>query len=306
MAIGKTSVTTSGASFKNVIGVGTVQILGINPTADEMETLMGYKPQNEPVYVGSQTDADGKEVKFCRIGVVVKTVAEECGGIETTGMMNFFIRDAKMTSQAGKTKVMDNYRRTAWVTAEDFKAGKAPIYSNGPARICTKTWAPLYNGEEALTNMLATFLRIPSADAWDDKAKKMIDNPRLSSIEDATLRFDDVQKIIKGDISEVKEMLAYQPDNKMKVLFTIRVDQNTGKMYQDIFTDMVLSANSNNYNRLAKEVDGILARALEAGRTVNTIYEVSDLHYYEVEASQVAENTEEAPAAPAATEDNPW
>ena len=113
MAVAKGTKSAEAAEIKRFIGIAPCYVVAVNPNKDQIKSLMGYEPKEEPVYTGVQ-DVDGKQINFARITFVIKTDVEKCG-IETTQMMTFFIRNQyRKGSQSGKYQVIDEYGRTAW------------------------------------------------------------------------------------------------------------------------------------------------------------------------------------------------
>ena len=107
LAISKGSESKEAAEIKRYIGIGACKVVGFNPTKAQIKELMGYEPNEEPVYVGTQ-DIDGKQVKFARISIVVRTIPEKCSGIETTQMLTFFLRNQyRQSNQKGTYQVGD-------------------------------------------------------------------------------------------------------------------------------------------------------------------------------------------------------
>lgn len=307
MAVAKGQQSGEAAEIKRYIGVGAVNILAVNPTKAQIKELMGYEPQEEPTYVGVQ-EVDGKAVNFARVDFVVRT-DEEKTGINCTGRVSFFVRNQYVRgSQSGKYQVIDNYTNTAWATEDIIKAKEQVMYANGPAKLIG-AYRPAYVGEWALMNFIRQYLCIGSSGetngydyingTWVEKTGDALNDCECS------LSVEEIQNMFKGNFSPIKDAIALQPTNKVKLLFGIKVDTSVtpNREYQDIYTGYVLRNNANNYSKLQEKVED----AKNNGGLSNRIYEFCDLKEYKVEATPF-NNTPEAedPFANAATEKTPW
>lgn len=280
MAVAKGAVSTEAAEIKRYIGIAPCYVVGVNPTKAQIKELMGFEPKEEPVYTGVQ-DVDGKQVNFARITFVIKTDVEKCG-IETTQMMTFFIRNQyRKGSQSGKYQVIDEYGRTAWATEDVIKAKGKIYYKDGTmAANITQNYRPIYVGEEELTNFLKAYLNIPNAmdyinGSWVTKSG--------DALKDCECRLEEIPNYFKGNFKELKDAIALQPNNKVKILFGIRVGDD-GKEYQDLYSRNVLKNNSTNIAGLQKEIED----SKNNGGLSNRIYEFCELKEYKVEATDLS------------------
>ena len=245
MAFSK-GVESKEVEFKLYTGVGTVQVVAVNPTKDKLEAIYGRTFDNDPAYVSEVTVGEGNKVLNARIDFIIKTVADKCDGIDYVTKMPFFIqKEYRYNRDKTKVQVIDKYGRTAWVTVEQAKNHEIPMYSNGPANI-DKDYRPCYVGEEDLTEFIKTYLRIPNVMKYVREENKwvMVEHP-----EECEARLDNIEKYFKGDFSEVKQAIALQPINKVKVLFGVRTTDDN-KQYQTVLTQMVLRSSVNDYSKL--------------------------------------------------------
>lgn len=284
MAFASGKQTTDGASVARYIGVAPIYVLGVNPTKSELEGYYNTSLEKEPEYTGSKDN-----VPFVRIDFVVKTDATRSNNIDLTTKVTFFLRREKRVNRDNtKVQVIDKYGRTAWVTNEQLKAKEIPMYTNGPANL-DADYRPVYNGEENLTNFIKTYLNIPSVQKYVNGAWVMVDNPQ-----DCEARLEHIEDYFKGNFQELKEIIAMQPNNKVKALFGVRAADN-GSLYQDVFGDMFLRNNSTDYTRLEKEV----TERKNNGAYPNSLFTICDLREYTVEATNLDSSTVEV-------EDDPW
>lgn len=209
MAVGKTS--KGGARPTFYVGVAPVKVLAVNPTAKQIEELMGYAPKQEPTYVGER-EIDNKKIKTARVSFIIETVGEP----SIKAMPTFFLDNrVESGTQSGKLHVIDNYVRDCWVTPEDLEAKKVPVYSNGPARVDAATMHKVRVGEIALTKFFQTFLKVPQIDRWDSESRTFVHNDKVASKEDCILTLDNVKDYFAGNFDEIKDLLALQPDNSV-------------------------------------------------------------------------------------------
>jgi hypothetical protein len=273
----------AGAGIKRYYGIGIVNILGVNPDKDTFEKLRGFAPASDPVYIGEQ---DG--VKFARIDFIAKTAPEDNKGIETTVAASIYIRNRfRFNGDHTKVQVIDKYGRTGWATEKECENHQIPQYANGPANI-DADYRPCFDGEEILTDFLKIYLNIPSVEKWENKkVVGIIDNPQQ-----AEARLNEVEKYFNGDFRELVEVLGYQPDNKVKMMFGIKTNED-GRQFQVAYANKILRPNAKN-TTLIDDIQGRKAN----GFAPSTEYYYGDLTEYTVEPTNL-EAPVEAPKEPA-------
>ena len=280
MAIGKVSQSTEAIEIKRYVGVAPVKVLAVNPDKATLEKYFNTTLENDPVYTGEK---DG--VKFARVDFLVQTDMDKCG-VDMITRLSFFLRDEKRYNRdKTKIQVIDEYGRTAWASAEEFKEKRIPIYSNGSAANITNNYRAIYNGEENLTNFVRTYLNIPNAMKYVNNTWIMIENPS-----DAECRFDSIADWFNGKFTDIKNINTLMPDNKIKVLFGVRTAEN-GNQYQDYFNRFFMSNGSSSFDKMKKE----LTAATTNGAYPNTEFEVCTIKEYIVNETTVADNTFETP-----------
>jgi len=276
MAFSTGRESTEGGSVKRYIGVAPVNILAVNPSKEQLEGIYGTTLDKAPEYVGS-LDVEGKKVPYARIDFIVKSDPEKCGGIEMVTKVSYFLRkEYRFNKEGTKVQVIDKYGRTAWVTKEQAATYEIPQYANGPANL-DKDYRPVYVGEEALTNFIKAFLVIPNVQKYVDGKWIMVDNPS-----ECEARLGEVDKLFNNDFKEVKEIIGYQPNNKVKVLFGVRTTDD-GRQFQAAFTEKVLTNATSDYSKL----DAELKERKNAGAYPNTEFVVGPLNEYKVEATAI-------------------
>ena len=102
MAFGKGKESaSSGSSFVKHMGIGTFEIVAINPNAKELTELTGKQVEQDPVYV-----TDKGDYKTARVCVYLRNATGGATGNFIT-QVNFFIDGQVKKSQKGTVKVID-------------------------------------------------------------------------------------------------------------------------------------------------------------------------------------------------------
>lgn len=299
MAFSKGMESKEGNAVKRYIGVAPVFVLAVNPNKAELEKLYNTQLENDPEYLGEvEVGEDKHKVQNIRLDFIVKTDAEKCGGIEFTTKVPFFIRkEYRYNRDKTKVQVIDKYGRTAWVTIEQAKAHEIPVYKNGPANI-DKDYRPLYSGEEELTKFIKAYLNIPNVMKYVNDTWVMVDNP-----EDCEARLENITDYFNGNFKELRDVIALQPNNKVKVLFGVKtIDDN--KQYQAVYNQMFLRNITTDYSKL----DENLQERKAAGAYPTTEFTVCDLKEYNVESTDLSNSgaTGDMPFPPSNDGGTPW
>lgn len=297
MAFAKGTESTDGAIVKRYTGVAPCYVVGVNPSKSELEAIYGTTIENVPEY-RSTVEQDGKKVETVRIDFIVKTDPTKSNDIEMTSKVALFLRkEYRFNRDKTKVQVIDKYGRTAWVTIEQAKAHEVPVYANGPANL-DADYRPCFVGEEDITNFIKAYLNIPNVMKYVDNKWVMVDNP-----EDCVARLDSIEKYFAGDYTELKEVINLQPNNKVKILFGVKTNDD-GKQYQSVFTQMFMKNGVRDYSKLAKELEDRKA----AGAYPTTEFFVGDLKEYTTEATSFAAPTSSINpfATDAMDSDNPF
>lgn len=304
MAVARGKESSEGGEVKRYIGVAPVFVLAVNPNKAKLEEIYGTSLENEPSYIGEvEIGADKRKVAQVRLDFIVKTDGDKCkdsqgNPIDAVTRVSFFIRDAFRTNTNGdKVQVIDKYGRTAWVTKDQYTKREIPVYSNGPANL-DKDYRACYWGEEQLTNFIRAYLNIPSVMKYVDKKWILIDKP-----EEAEIRFDHIADYFKGDFKELEEILTYQPQNKVKVLFGVRTTDDN-KQYQAVYTEMFLKNGVTDYSKLDKDVQ----ERKNAGAYPTTEFKVCDLEVYQVKPTDLSSQSAvgDMPDFSVGPNSNPW
>lgn len=299
LAIGKTQESTETQEFKKYVGVGSSYVVAVNPTKKELEEIYGHEMANDPEYV---VDTDnGKEA---RITFIVKTDPSICNGIEITNRVMFTLRNAPAYNKdQSKVQVIDKYGNTTWANTEDAKAGKKLFSTTGKELKIDSSYRMACVGEADLIGFLKAYLNVGDAfnyvnDSWVKK----------DNADDFLFGLEHIKDYFSGNFSEIKDAIALQPNNKVKLLYGVRT-KDDGKQYQTVATrnGMVLlnSAGSKALDKLEKD----LANAKNAGSYASTDFRVQPLAEYSVEPTDLSTaptTSTDGQGSEASMGDMPW
>ena len=283
MAISKGNASKEAQEFKRFIGVCPVFVKAVNPNKAEHEKLFNTTLEEAPVYVQDKEDNDGNSYKNVRISVVLQPDVEKIGFDMPLVTMPLFITNQKQHgTNSGKYQVVDKYGRFAWATEAEISAKEIPTYSNGKKADISNDYRIAYVGEEDLTNFIRVFLCIPSITKWDNNEKCMVPNTDVKPEEcECRLDIETFEKFFKGDFSDIKDILGFQPTNKVKVCLGVRTDAN-GKLFQSVYTKKFISNAATNYSSLDKALQADIAYATTHNKALSTEYSAKAVHEYSV------------------------
>lgn len=305
MAISKGNASKEAQEFKRYIGVCPVFVKAVNPNKLEHEKLFNTTLEEAPVYVQDKEDANGNSYKNVRISVVMQPDIEKIGFEMPIVTMPLFVTNQKQFGvKSGKYKVVDKYGRFTWATESEIQSKTTPTYTDKETGETKKfdidmTSARIsYVGEEELTDFIRTFLCIPEITKWDNDKKCMVPNNDAKPEEcECRLEVESFEKLFKGDFSEIKEILGFQPNNKIKVCLGVRTDANSGKLFQSVYTKKFMSNASTNYNRLDKMLQADAEYAAKNNKVLNTEYSAEAVHEYSVTPTNFSTVPENAPSS---------
>lgn len=283
MAISKGNASKEAQEFKRFIGVCPVFVKAVNPNKAEHEKLFNTTLEEAPVYVQDKEDNDGNSYKNVRISVVLQPDVEKIGFDMPLVTMPLFITNQKQHgANSGKYQVVDKYGRFAWATEAEISAKEIPTYNNGKKADISNDYRIAYVGEEDLTNFIRAFLCIPSITKWDNNEKCMVPNTDVKPEEcECRLDIETFEKFFKGNFSEIKDILGFQPTNKVKVCLGVRTDAN-GKLFQSVYTKKFISNAATNYSSLDKALQADIDYATTHNKALSTEYSAKAVHEYSV------------------------
>lgn len=275
MAFSKGKESTEGSVVKRYIGVAPVFVLGVNPSKFELEKLYGIELENAPEYLTETEigqEGDKHKVPQVRIDFIVQTDPEKCNGIDMKTKVSFFLaKEVRYNRDGTKVQVINKYGETTWLPIENAKAGTVPESLSWfePA-----DFRPAFIGEEELTAFIKAYLNIPNK-SYRKKNGEVVEIPNKA---DAEARLDKVQDYFKGDFSELRNVIALQPKNKVKCMFGVKTTDDN-KQYQAVYTQKFLKNNVTDYSKLDEELQERKAN----GAYPNVEFSICDLKEYVVE-----------------------
>ncbi|MBQ9391997.1 MAG: hypothetical protein IJU02_07420 [Lachnospiraceae bacterium] len=285
MGFSKGNVSTEGAELKRYVGVASVFVRGINPTKEELSKFFNREIENSVDYVG-QLDTENGKVDTIRIDFLVEADKEKYPDVDLKSRVTIFLRKEARISKAGKKQVIDKYGRTAWATPEEIEQKVIPVYSNGKPANIDKDYRVAYSGEEDLVKFLIAYLNIPSPQKYVNGEWVMQEANKLP---DCEAMLECIDSYFKGDIGELKQIIGFQPTNKVKVLFGVRTADD-GRQFQTTYTRMFLKNGVSDYSKLDKEVK----EAQNAGALSTCTFECTELHEYKIDSTDFAEDVKAA------------
>lgn len=284
LSIGKTQESREGSDFKRYIGLGSSYVLAVNPSKKELDELRGFESKEEPVYV-----KDGENGKEVSIHFLVRTDPNACNGVEMTNLVMFTLRPQKAyNNDKTRLQVIDDYGNYAWTDVDEHNPSGFALPAP-TAKVDPKTARIAMDGECDLVDFLKKYLGVPSSLNYVNGAWVLADNA-----EEGKFRLEHLKDYFNGDFSELREALALQPKNKLKLLYGIKTKED-GKQVQTVATKgeffLYNNAGSKAYTKLEKD----LASAKNAGKFSNVEFRVQELAEYEVQPTNL-ENLTSSPA----------
>lgn len=287
MAFSKGNVSTESAELKRYVGVASVYVRGINPTKEELGKFFDREIENETEYI-STVDTENGKVDTVRLDFLVEADKEKYN-LDLRSRVTIFLRKECRVSRAGKKQIIDKYGRTAWATPEEIEQKAIPMYSNGKPANIDKDYRIAYSGEEDLVKFLIAYLNIPSPQRYVNGQWQMLEPAKLP---DCEAMLESIDSYFKGDVRELKSIIGFQPNNKVKVLFGVRTADD-GRQFQTTYTRMFLKNSVNDYSKLDKEVK----EAQASGALSTCTFDCTELHEYKVDSTDFTEEV---------TTDTPW
>ncbi len=275
-------------SFRKFIGFASMKVVAINPSRQELESLLGRELQRDTEYISMR-----ENIECSRIDFWLKPV-DENSPIPLIKYTAFLKRQA-MKSQAGKNKVIDRYGNTAWVTDEEFKNQAVPKSAAGKSLGIIPPYELCCDGQDVLVDFLRPWLNIPNALRYD-AAVGFVPKDK-AELEKSECHLDNFKNYWKGDISEIKNLLSLAKDHVVKVLLTVKSKTINDKPanVQSVFGMVV--AGWRDFASLEKE----FRRQQERGGLSNIVTWFGNAKEY---VDPVIEQMKAA--AETAQDDNPW
>lgn len=313
MAVSKGQKSTESAVRKLFIGVGSSYVLAVNPNREELEKIRGRALEKDPEYLSTLAVGD-EEIPQIRIDFICKPDPKmyfdsQNQPVNTDITVSVYLKKQyKYSPRYDKYQIMDKYGRTAWATKDDIQAKRIPLCNTKdggtmPANI-SRDYFVAYDGLDELVKFIRAYLNIPNVEIWENKrVVGLIDNPSTAEV-----MLDRVDDYFKGDVSELKEIISYQPGNKLKIAYGVKTAPDN-RQYQTAYTRMFLKNNvgkdklSGIYTRLNSDIQS----AKQNGALSTSEFDCTELHEYVVTPTTFSpQNQTEMPDSADAYGANLW
>lgn len=300
LTIGKTQESSDNFSNKLYVGLASSFVLGVNPDKKTMEQWLGHEVANEPTYTNEQ-DSVGN----IRISFFIKTdpsVNKVNGkGVEIINQHTFFLRNQPAISQDQQwATVIDKFGNSTITSYEIAKVnGKITNKDGSPAKIAPD-YRIAYDGEANLVAFLKAYLGVHDAFNYANGTWSL----KTEDLDSYLFSLEHIQDYFKGDVSEIREALALQPNNKVKLLYGTRTTEKGTFQCTATERDLVLTNNTgrNAENNLAKH----LAYLNTHGNWATKFhYEVCTLKEYNIVPTDFTQTPSSITSASSADE-MPW
>ena len=305
LAIGKTQESSETPEFSKYIGYSNSYVLAVNPNKAELEKIYGREMEKEPEYVG-----EDERGKFVHIHFIVKTDPWDGGsekknvpghGVEIINRMMVTIRPTQAVTKDGtQVTVIDSCGNYGKMLKEDADAHKKPVSVNGKELRILDDYKIAFEGQDILTYILKTYLGMDWG--FDYKNGTWI---KKANTEEDKFVFENVKALLSGDVKEIKEAIALQPNNKIKLLYGIRTTEE-GKQYQQICTRDKFILRSNANETAIIKMDAVLKDAYNRGSFSNVEYKVQKLQEYDVQPTNLEAASETKGSEDLSSGNMPW
>lgn len=277
LTIGKTKESSETQEFKRYIGIASSYVLAVNPKKEKLDELTGFD-NKEPEYI--KDGDDGKEV---HIHFIVKTDPEASNGIELVTRLMFVLKGVPAYNRdKTKAQVIDNFGNTTWVPIEDAKAGKKLLNPDGTPKKIGDTYRIAAQGEADLVAFLKKYLCVGDAFKYENGVWSEKENA-----DEFVFGLEHIKDYFKGDFSELREALALQPNNKVKLLYGVRTADD-GKQYQAVASKGDLIMGNNAGSKAYDKVETRLNELKAQGSYPTTEFKIQPLAEYTVEATNLS------------------
>jgi hypothetical protein len=196
-------------------------------------------------------------------------------------------------------QLVRNYGNYGRMLKADADQHKKPVSVNGKDLRVDTDYKIACVGQDLLLHFLKTYLGMGCGFDYKNGVWVKKDNAA-----DDEFVLEKIKNYFTGDVSEIREAIAFQPNNKIKLLYGVKTSED-GKEYQSIcMRDRFILRSSANETAIAK-MDADLQDAYNRGSFSNITYKVQPLAEYEVEPTDLSS----APSGNKGSEDSdalPW
>ncbi len=264
------------------LGKASYKIVAVNPNKEELKALGQFVPEDEPSYIGKR-EINGQEFPLANITIYLQNPSN----VNIIDRVTYSVIDNVQESTTGKLAILNKYGNDAWLEKVHIDSKTLP---DNMQWFLNEGIKPAKRGEKELVTFiraLRNFKKINKDSTPEDR------EGYVSQFEES-----DLQKLFKGDFSDIKKLLMSNADLKVGFLLGART-RDDGKVYQDIYKEyplrpyMVGNDGSNEY------ITKAVRDSQDNGRYANTYFDLNDLSYKKYDAS-----AKEVPVADLDDQDN--
>jgi len=290
----KTSKKANDITTKDLLfytGLIPYKIVAVNPNLAELKEL-GIEYQQEPQYIHQNDDGSERALvrfylenrEFTYVNEEGEDVTIPEGEITRVTNDHWISAEDFVGQNSGKTQYVNKYGRTTWaLDMEDLETKS--YFQNVEARAAKK-------GEEALYKFIF---------AWAN----MVYNVKTETFDECRV---DISKVLNGDASELKAVVANLGEYTIKLLTGLKISEKEGttRIYQATYSKHFLKHNQESYGYFKKYVDEI-ANDGEAYNAFKADFYSWEIECYKREAAAKLKITpDEDPGTDVETEKDPF
>jgi hypothetical protein len=246
------------SAYTRYTGILPVQVACINPDKKGLEKLFpGRDITEEPSYV-----LEKEGMRGTRVCIYYKTnpLLDSTRDMELVFNGNYYLWDAKRVSKNGlKTEHVNEYGESRWLTSDEVTG---ELVTGGKSIPFLPPYRAAYQGEVSLLRFVRTFLSVESCAIYKNSEWVLKEDARLPSCK-GWFTVDEMKKMLAGNLSPLREVIAMAPDNHVKILLGIKTTDN-GKQYQAVH-ERVLHASSTSVTALTRDIENERAAGYVSG-----------------------------------------
>jgi len=252
------------------LGKAAYKVIAVNPNNEVLKSLGQYTTDDEPVYTFKR-EINGQEYDAVNITIYLQSPTD----VNIIDRVTYTVVNNVQLSSTNKLAVINKYGGDTWLEQSFLDSKTVPDNMQWYLNEGVK---PAKRGEKELVGFiraLRNFKNVSIESTPEDKENY------VSLFEES-----DLQKLFKGDYSDIRKVLMSNPDAKVGFLLGAR-SSDAGKVYQDTFKEMPLRpymVNNANNDYLVKRV----TEAQANGKYANTYFDLADLSYKKYDANSVS------------------
>lgn len=238
-------------AYNKFVGLFNAYVVAVNPSKDELSTILGTTVEKDPEYTGSNDENGAK-----RVTLSFWLKEENDGNLFN---VRFNLEDTVVVSKTGKTQFINSIGTTSYV--EDKSQLPSFFTANG------RDVRQAKKGEELLYKFLRSWLS------------------NLNYEDESTELALDWKKLISGKVTELREAIANFPGQTICALATVRTADD-GKEYQGVYSyeflpNYALDCFTGKKNKNYKAVDKFIEKVTDINYGCKDFYELKPLREYD-------------------------